>query len=148
MSVYSDAAAFIAKFEGHREHAYWDVNHYRIGYGSDTVGSGMTPCGKNSTETREEAIINLQMRIPRFVGAIAAQIGSVNWSKLSPNEQIALIDIAYNYGRLPHSVAWACTHGGTAAISHAIINHEHDNQGINARRRSAEAALVSGMETA
>lgn len=148
MSVYLDAAKFIAGFEGFREHAYWDVNHWRVGFGSDTQGAGMVPVGKQTHETRAEAISNLQMRIPRFVGAIVAQIGLTNWSRLSPNEQIALIDIAYNYGHLPHSVAWACTHGDKAAISNAIIHHEHDNRSINERRRKAEAALVTGTETA
>jgi len=137
------AADFIARFEGFRSHAYWDVNHWRIGFGSDTIGETMLTCRKGSVETQEDAIANLRMRISRFVGVITTQIGKLNWMKLSQNEQVALIDITYNYGRLPHSVVWACSHGDRAAISHAILNHEHDNRSINMARRKAEAALIT-----
>jgi len=137
------AADFISHFEGFRTHAYWDVNHWRIGLGSDTIGATMIPVKKGSTESKADAIENLQLRIPRFIGVITTQIGKLSWMKLSQNEQVALIDIAYNYGHLPHSVVWACTHGDRAAISHAIINHEHDNRSINEARRKAEASLIT-----
>jgi len=137
------AADFIAHYEGFRTHAYWDVNHFRIGFGSDTMGATMIPVKKGSTESKADAIENLKMRIPRFIGVITTQIGKLSWMKLSQNEQVALIDVAYNYGHLPHSIVWACSHGDRAAISHAIISHEHDNRSINEARRRAEAALIT-----
>ena len=137
------AADFIAHYEGFRTHAYWDVNHWRIGFGSDTMGATMIPVKKGSTENKADAIENLQLRIPRFIGVITTQIGKLSWMKLSQNEQVALIDIAYNYGHLPHSVVWACSHGDRVAISNAVLTHEHDNKSINEARRKAEAALIA-----
>jgi GH24 family phage-related lysozyme (muramidase) len=141
---YEAAAKFIERWEGYRAHAYWDVNHWRIGFGSDTKGAEQTNVRKGDITTRADALANLEKRIPRFIAVIIAQIGGIQWHKLTQDGQIALIDLVYNYGSLPHSIVWACKHGDAANIAHAILGHEHDNRSVNEDRRKHEAALVTG----
>jgi hypothetical protein len=60
------AAEFIAGFEGFSKRAYWDVNAYRLGYGSDTEGPEQTRVTEGMETTKERALQNLSARIPQF----------------------------------------------------------------------------------
>jgi hypothetical protein len=59
-------AEFIAGFEGYAGRAYWDVNAYRLGYGSDTEGPDQIPVTEGMETTKARALQNLALRIPQF----------------------------------------------------------------------------------
>jgi|SRR5271166_3629907 len=131
------AAEFIARWEGFSARAYWDVNHWRIGFGSSTEGPMEIPVEHHSTTTYERAIQNLELRIGEFRYLVLRDIGTRKWSLLNPNQHVALIDICYNYGHVPIDVEPT----ELERTANAFIARATDNGGINARRRRAEAAL-------
>jgi GH24 family phage-related lysozyme (muramidase) len=136
-------AELIARFESFGEHAYWDVNHWRIGYGSDTEGPDQINVVEGMTTTKNRALQNLAMRIQEFqIIAIYGSskhpgMGADVWKKLTENQKSALTSITYNYGRLPVTV----TVNDPAATAAEIRAREGDNGGVNRKRRTAEAAF-------
>src|SRR5271166_4764129 len=98
------AAHFISRWEGFSARAYWDVNHWRIGFGSSTEGPYEMPVTPDTVTTYERAIQNLQLRIGEFRYLVLRDIGTLKWSRLNPNQHVALIDICYNYGHVPIDV--------------------------------------------
>ena len=130
--------------EGFRSEPYWDVNAWRIGYGSDTVTTAdgrHIPVKPGMKITREDAERDLQYRLAEREGAQARkQIGS-QWGTLTPNVQSALESVAYNYGSLPNSVVQAVKSGDNEKIAQAI-----EALPANRKRRSREAAVVRGTE--
>lgn len=141
------AFSLIGGREGFLSQAYWDHNHYRVGYGSDTY---TTPDGsvhqvtQSTIVTPEEATLDLNRRIGEFQGGIVRDVGSDVWGKLPENAKAALTSMAYNYGHLPHDVAEAVRTGDIETIARAIEGRRGDNNGINAGRRAQEAAIVRG----
>jgi len=139
----------IAGFEGFRPNAYYDRNAWRVGYGSDTVTnpdgtvSRVTP---TTTTTQDLAQANLQQRTAQSQQSVINSIGQTAWDNLSPEAQAAATSVAYNYGSLTHlpTLVRALQSGDPATISQAIAARGVDNGGINAGRRTAEAALVAG----
>ena len=135
------AANFIAFFEGYAPLAQWDVNAYRLGFGSDTEGPMQTRVTRGMTTTRARALENLAVRVPAFVATICGQIGSARWLELGQNTQMALASYAYNYGHLTGGLEDAVVKG--AGISTALWARGVDNNGVNAKRRFAEAAMAA-----
>jgi GH24 family phage-related lysozyme (muramidase) len=135
------ACQFIAYWEGFISSARWDVNAFRVGFGSDTEGPDQARVTSTTTTTRERALANLAARVPQFANVAIQQLGHDLWDRLGEPTQIAMIDLCYNYGELPQSVLQAMTQNGTA-VANAIRNHGRDNAGINRDRRAAEAGLV------
>lgn len=134
------AAEFIAGFEGYAGRAYWDVNAWRLGYGSDTEGPDQVHVTEGMTTTKERALQNLALRIPEFqTKAIYGKTGmGVDiWGKLTENQKIAITSLVYNYGRLPIVV----TPSDQEKTAHAIGALRSANGGVNARRRIQEAGL-------
>ena len=142
MTDYLLAAKVIAQFEGYISVAAWDVNAYRLGYGSDTEGPEQRPVRRGMTTTRDRALSNLALRIPAYEKRIIAQVGTGPWARLSDNAKAALLSFAYNYGSLTSGVAATVKSGPASAIAIAIQARAGDNRGINAGRRTAEAALA------
>ncbi|WP_442755877.1 glycoside hydrolase family protein [Methylocystis sp. JAN1] len=142
-----DAAAMLRHFESFKSQPYWDVNHWRVGYGSDTITHAdgrvetVTPF---TTVTREDAERDLQRRIGATQRDIQTKIGPDAWARLSPQAQASLTSTAYNYGHLPDSVAAAVRTGDQSAISTAISALATHNNGVNAKRRLLEANNVLG----
>lgn len=136
----SAAANFIAFFEGFASEAYWDVNHYRLGFGSDTEGPDQVSVVKGMVTTRPRALANLALRVPHFAATVQAQVGSA-WDALGVNTKLALLSFAYNYGDLTPTLALNVIHG--VGISAAIEARAVDNDGVNAKRRFAEAAMAA-----
>lgn len=137
----------IQHFEGFREGAYWDVNHHRVGYGSDTITHAdgrIEEVGPNSRVTREDAERDLQRRVGHIQTGIAGDIGQENWNRLPEGAKAALTSFGYNYGSLRGDVAAAARSGDPNAIAHAIMAHSGDNNGINRRRREMEASVAMG----
>lgn len=133
--------------EGFRTDAYWDVNAYRVGYGSDTVTDeegNVTAVTANTVVTQEQAELDLERRIrTEFMPGVANQIGA-NWSKLPASAQAALTSVGYNYGSLPSGVVSASKSGNLKSIADSVEALKRDNGGINARRRMEEAEIIRG----
>ncbi len=140
--------SLIKQFEGFRETPYWDVNALRTGYGSDTVtmaDGSIVPVSEGTRVTREDADRDLQRRVQtEFMPIAAKAVGEDIFSSLQPNQKAALTSIAYNYGKLPSSVAEAVRSGDPAAVARAISALGSHNDGINRGRREKEAAFYLG----
>ena len=148
--IASDPTAMVAHFEGFRDRPYWDVNHWRTGYGSDTIthadGSIETVTAMTGPISREDANRDLARRVKISQNDALSNVGEGAWSKLSPGAQSALTSIAYNYGSLSKvpSVVAAAQSGDANALAAAIKAQSGANGGVNAKRRSQEAAAVLG----
>jgi GH24 family phage-related lysozyme (muramidase) len=138
------AADILRREEVFRSTPYWDVNAYRVGYGSDTY---MTADGqvrkvtKGITINKDDAERDLQRRIGEFQGGIQRTIGPQNWQRLTPAAQAALTSVAYNYGslgKLPNLVR-AAKSGDPSAIASGIRQLR-----ANPARRAREALAITG----
>jgi len=101
--------------EGFRETPYWDVNAWRIGYGSDTITKAdgtVVRVEQGMSVSREDAERDLDRRVKNeYMPAAVAAIGKDAWEKLSPAAQ-------------------------------AVRNLASHNNGVNAARRNSEADMV------
>ncbi len=139
------AAGLLAELEGFRETAYFDVNAYRTGFGSDTVTRPDGSVEKVTASTRidrADAERDLTRRVREFQMTAIGQVGADAWKALDAPTQAALTSIAYNYGSLPARLIPAVASGDKAAIAAGIEALGTDNDGVNAERRRREAALV------
>ncbi len=137
------AVAMIEKFEGFISHAAWDVNAYRLGFGSDTEGPEQRRVTRDMTTTLDRARMNLLARLPHYEKVIASQIGHDRWAKVPPQAKPSFLSIAYNYGKLPFSVAQAMLGPDPLeTAAKAIIAHGSDNKGVNKKRRTIEASYI------
>lgn len=134
------AAWFIAYWEGYEEAAYWDVNHWRVGYGSDTEGPQQVNVVQSTNTTKDRALANLHARIPQYLVTVKSQLGPL-YTKLGLATIVACVDLAYNYGSIPPSILKAFITNG-ATVASAIRAHDPDNNGVNRDRRAGEAGLI------
>lgn len=136
-----DAAEILRREEGFREKPYWDVNAWRVGYGSDTItraDGSVVKVTKDMRVSREDAERDLQRRLSSEFGPRAAgQVGADTWNKLPRNVRAALGSVAYNYGSLPGSVVNAARGGDVEAIAGAV-----ESLSANKGRRQREAAII------
>ena len=136
-----DAAEILRREEGFREKPYWDVNAWRVGYGSDTItraDGSVVKVTKDMRVSREDAERDLQRRLSSEFGPRAAgQVGADTWNKLPRNVRAALGSVAYNYGSLPGSVVAAARGGDVEAIAGAV-----ESLSANKGRRQREAAII------
>ena len=143
-----DASAMIKHFEGFTPSAKWDVNHYRVGYGSDTQnGQEVT---QSTTTTREAAETDLAERIKQIQSNLEKEIGA-SWARLSAAAKASLTDMAYNYGDLAAKkpgVITAARGGNERGIADEMIRSMGDNNGVNSMRRLAEARNIQNAGAA
>lgn len=145
------ATAMLKQHEGFSSSAYWDVNHYRVGYGSDTItraDGSVVSVRKGMTVTQQDAERDLQRRAGVFMSAARNTVGAQYWDRLPPTTQAVLTSIAYNYGSLTKltTIVNAARSGNIRAIADAVRARAGDNGGINRRRRNAEAdAILSSV---
>jgi len=148
------AAAFLIKHEGFLPAARWDVNAYRVGYGSDTLtdaAGNVTKVQKDSTTTRTAALRDLKRRITEeFIPRIQRKIGADSWNRLPTGAQVALISFAYNYGNIVKAaIVKAAQDQDLAQLSKVWISSTYnDNKTLPAnvrealrKRRADEVAL-------
>lgn len=151
------SARLLRFFEDFRSDTYYDVNHYRTGYGSDTItdASGKPrEVQKGDTVTIEEANRDLVRRIGEFQDSIKKLIGADRFAQFSPAQQAALTSIAYNYGTIGTSkngrgakIDDTVRTGSNADIAKAIRGlasqgpFKKDGTPVNASRRNREAGL-------
>lgn len=142
------ASTLIRSKEGFSSSAYWDVNAFRAGYGSDTVtlsDGSIRAITEGMSVTRPDAERDLQRRITtEFMPGAMRAVGQEVFAALSATQQAVLTSLTYNYGSLPDSVAAAVREGSEIGVATAIRALGTDNDGINRERRQAEAALYTG----
>ena len=143
----AETIAMIRKHEGFSSSTYWDVNAYRLGYGTDTItdrNGNVRRVRRGDTVTREDADRDLARRAQIFRNAARQKIGAAEFDRLPPKTQAAITSVAYNYGSLDKlpSLVRAARSGNLHAISQAIAARQGDNRGVNRRRRLDEAAAV------
>ncbi|AVX04240.1 hypothetical protein MXMO3_01714 [Maritalea myrionectae] len=143
----NDSASILRSFEGFRPKPYWDVNAYRVGYGSDTVtrpDGTVEKVRPGMVITRADAERDLQRRIGEFQSVVIGQIGQDKWNSFSPNIQAALTSVSYNYGSLPDRIIDEVESGDPQSIASAVAGLAGDNEGVNRNRRMREARIIQG----
>lgn len=154
------AAAYVIKHEGFIATPVWDVNAWRVGYGSDTLTDSAGNFRKvlqTDTTTREAAKRDLIRRIStEFIPKIKNKIGADTWEKLTDNARVAFVSLAYNYGGVTkQAIIEAAKTGSARKLAEAWISSTYnDNKKLPERtrevlrkRRADEAALIlSGGE--
>lgn len=137
------AAQMIKGFEGFITNAKWDVNAFRVGFGSDTVtraNGAIEKVTKDTVVTLDEAERDLARRIVEFQSGIQSAIGVDTWRSLNEAQKAALTSIAYNYGSLPKAIVDAIeSGGGPDVVAQAIARLT-----ANPARRAQEAQAYLG----
>lgn len=145
-----ETTALLRKFEGYRDKPYWDVNAYRVGYGSDTITDPTTGAVRQVRPgdriSREMAEADLARRVPEFQQTIERQ--TPVFATLPENVKAGLTSVAYNYGSLPKSVVAAVNTGDPLKIAGAVRGLAGHNKGVNADRRSYEASVIASAPAA
>ena len=150
VNVISDT---IKALEGSTTKPYFDVNAFRVGYGSDTItdpNTGrVTKVTEGSNVSRAQAEADLNRRLTtEFVPSVVNAVGADAFYSLSPGAQAALTSIAYNYGKGAMSsgrfkaMVNAVQRGDMEGVATAIEALADDNDGVNKSRRLSEAAMV------
>jgi lysozyme len=83
----TDPVAVIKKFEGFRSQAYWDVDHFSIGYGTPALS-------RNEKITEAEADRRLRDHLRKEVDPHLAAVKV----KLTPGQRAALTSFVFNLG--------------------------------------------------
>lgn len=138
----ANSTTLIRKEEGFATEPYWDVNAWRIGYGSDTVtlaDGSHAPVKPGMKITRDDAERDLQYRLSEREGAQARKQVGGGWANLPGNIQAGLESVAYNYGSLPDAVVTAAKSGDANAIADAVASLSS-----NSKRRQREADIIRG----
>lgn len=150
-----DAVTFLKKYEGFTPTAIWDVNAYRIGFGSDTITNNAGDVRKvlqTDVITIQDADRDLKRRIEtEFIPKIQTKIGIGNWNKLNTGTRTALISLAYNYGNITKTAIITAIKNNDKNLSKIWIDSTYnDNKKLpenirNAlrKRRLAESILIS-----
>lgn len=150
-SSLEQASGLLKKFEGFSNKPYWDVNAHRAGYGSDTITKAdgtIVRITKDMVISKEDAERDLARRSRLSANMARNNVSPETWDKLPPNAQAALTSIAYNYGSLRNleSVVNAANisaqSGNMTALANAVRRLQHNNNGINAKRRNQEADYI------
>ena len=151
-------AAFnlIVDKEGLRLEAYYDENHFRVGFGSDTFvdPTGAVRTTTSSTViTEQQAVADAMRRIVEYQDDLRQAVG-IRFDTFDAAQQAALTSIAYNYGTLPSRVADVINSGGSVAqIAEAIRGLQgdgpfnDDGSPVNFSRRNQEALIFATGST-
>lgn len=145
MALVETASDLIRKFEGYISKPMWDVNAYRLGYGSDTIE---LPNGthrkvlKTDITTKEYAEKDLQRRLTtEFIPRAKSQVGEPYWSNLPIPAQASLVSLTYNYGSIPKKeIINAARTGDVNILAKSIVDSTYnDMKGKLRDRRKKEA---------
>lgn len=147
----AEAARLLVNKEGFRDTPYYDVNAWRVGFGSDTVtlaDGSVQKVVRGMQITQADAYRDLTRRIGEFQDGIIRKIGPSVFNAFTAEQQAALTSVAYNYGSLPDRVSSVVNDGGSIEqIASAIRDLGSDNDGVNRGRRADEADMFLGSET-
>ena len=161
IGYHKKAMEFISKVEGFNKNAVWDVNAYRIGYGSDTItfnNGSFRKVRKGDQTTVENAEKDLKRRIPEFEKKVIDYIGKYgvekkDWQRLPDPAKIGLLSFAYNYGNIvKNAIREAIKTGDVDLIASALLTSTiNDKAGTNVynglrNRRKKEADLIRSQK--
>lgn len=138
------AANLLREKEGFKATPYWDVNAYRVGFGSDTVtlaDGSVKKVVEGMQVSVADANRDLVRRVAEFQDTVRKQVGDEAWGRLNPQQQAVLTSNAYNYGSLQPALVSAVRAGSTEGVVAALKSQARHNDGINANRRNEEAYL-------
>lgn len=79
MDQYTYGAELLKKYEGFTSRATWDVNAYRLGYGSDTLtfeNNTYRKVKQGDTTTKANATKDLERRLKEFEKKVIKKVGS------------------------------------------------------------------------
>jgi GH24 family phage-related lysozyme (muramidase) len=139
----------LAGFEGFSATPYPDYTYrdgkqvlsgYRNGYGQDA-----DPNAPAISEEEARRRLAIQVR-DEYVPHIQTTIGADRFAGFTSDQQGALASIVHNYGSLPGRIIPALQSGDLNQIAQAIRGLAGDNNGINARRRNAEADFFAAAQ--
>lgn len=140
------ASQLISSREGFTQNATYDINAYRLGYGTDQVYDPTTKTTrkvvKGDTTTPSAAIVVLKQEIQttyynRVVGSKGdTKISTASWEKLNNKQKAALISYAYNVGSLRKKIKKAVTEG----------NYKEAAQQIQAGPVTAGGKFLKGLQ--
>jgi GH24 family phage-related lysozyme (muramidase) len=149
---YSYAAELLKKYETFTKCASWDVNAYRLGYGSGTItlDSGKyRKVVKGDCTTVANATKDLTRRIKEFEKKVIKKVGSEYWEPLNYQVKAALISLAYNYGNITkRAIIEAIKTQDNQKIAKAVIDSTYNDnpgkyqKGLRARRQK-EATIIA-----
>jgi GH24 family phage-related lysozyme (muramidase) len=163
------AAKFIGKNEGFTDVATWDVNAYRLGFGSDKIlgtdgkvrdvyppasyyretGDKKPANGDRTTVEAALKMLEYELAGPyknRLVGTGDRKISEATFEALNNKQKAALISYVYNVGSLRPGIAAAIRAGQLSSavtqIQAGPVTPEQYRIGLQ-RRRNEEASLFS-----
>lgn len=149
--VTTQAKVILRREESFSSTPGWDVNNWRVGFGSSTItrpdGSILKLSSDKSARPNikisvEDAERDLERRvrdefIPRTIKNIGPAAADLNNGTIA-----ALTSVTYNYGSLPTSVVDACQSKDVNKIAQAVRNLS-----ANKKRRTREANWILGSAT-
>jgi GH24 family phage-related lysozyme (muramidase) len=163
------ASKFIGKNEGFTDKATWDVNAYRLGFGSDKIvgadgnvrdvqppasyykqtGEKIPANGDKTTVEAALKMLQYELAGPyknRLVGTGGSKIPEATFDALNNKQKAALISYVYNVGSLRPGIAAAIRAGQLSSavtqIQAGPVTPEQYREGLT-RRRNEEASLFS-----
>jgi GH24 family phage-related lysozyme (muramidase) len=163
------AAKFVGKNEGFTDKATWDVNAYRLGFGSDKIlgadgnvrdvqppasyhkqtGEKIPANGDRTTVEAALKMLQYELAGPyknRLVGTGGSKIPEATFDALNNKQKAALISYVYNVGSLRPGIAAAIRAGQLSSavtqIQAGPVTPEQYREGLT-RRRNEEASLFS-----
>jgi hypothetical protein len=130
----------IKKWENHSPKAYWDVNHYRIGFGSDTrtINNKVYVTKQGDVNTLQDSINDLTRRVKNAEQLFISKY--LHYPSLTDGEKVVIHNIYYNYGKLPLPVKNAIINN--KGLYSAVANLINDNVGIRKKRYTELLQLV------
>ena len=149
------AATFIGKNEGFTSKAMWDVNAWRLGFGTDKIlgdDGKIRDVLQTDTTTVEAALKMLKYEVVngfknRVVGSENYQISEKTFNSLNNKQKAALISYAYNVGSLRVGIANAIKSSNLNSAAQQIEAGPITGGGVVypglIRRRKEEATLFS-----
>lgn len=143
----------IKRKEGFIDTPKFDVNHMRVGYGSDTItlaDGTVKEVVPGMKVSKEDAERDLLRRIPQFQQkGIVQYVGQSSWDKLNPSAKAAITSLAYNYGSIGNltTLQQAIKSGDHNAIADAVAGYSShgpfkNGRPVNYDRRMEEASMI------
>ena len=136
----NQAIESIKKYEKYSPKAYWDKNHYRVGFGSDTrtINGKVYVTQSGDTATLQDSINDLTRRVKNAEQIFISKY--LNYPSLTDGEKVVIHNIYYNYGRIPNAVHSAIKKG--TGLYAAVASLISDNGGIRKKRYTELLQLV------
>jgi len=142
----------LKEFESFQPTAKFDVNAFRLGFGSDTktlADGTFVEVAEGMRVTVEQALRDLRRRLTtEFIPQAQKKVGPDAFAKLNTQQQAAIVSLIYNFGagNFPDSVASAVQGFASGNVSEDAVAATIRDAGSNPNlqtRRNKEAALFA-----